>query len=472
MYKQEVLDYVDAIDTTIMESEINVLISIGQSYQKALSIIESIDDDKNDIVKESYSIFQEGLTDSIKGIFSNLFNFFKKIFQNVKNMMLKIFSDKRLIYTANILRISEQVEMIGKSKFVKESYSDNGDIYQEGLINKTPQEKLMATAKKAREENIKEQKKAHKEEETIAKQKAKTILKDTDISKYLPKGFNKNTLYRELSENEIINIAEFIAKVAPTSEFDQCVSSIRRIMNESKPSMGIIKKIRLYMTIGQIFAEERFVRAFQELSTITPLRKVNANVSMQFANANNDINNKAEEKIKYLKETDSDKLEKDLDLIQKFCDTLGKAFNDTSGVSSFEYDKLKNAMYGGRPVKSLLSLLANQFVGMVHNIPAIVKNIDTINTYLYTAHHNFAAIYDEDVNIRKELKIKTNKTMQMAMITLDNIKEETYGWTDDQSYNHQTYAHGNPLTFIMGGPFTASVKIIQFVITKDNSLLY
>ena len=50
MYKQEVLDYVDAIDTTIMESEINVLISIGQSYQKALSIIESIDDDKNDIV--------------------------------------------------------------------------------------------------------------------------------------------------------------------------------------------------------------------------------------------------------------------------------------------------------------------------------------------------------------------------------------------------------------------------------------
>ena len=47
------------VDDTIFESEINVLASMAESYQKALKILECVDYDEN-VIQESFSLYMKG----------------------------------------------------------------------------------------------------------------------------------------------------------------------------------------------------------------------------------------------------------------------------------------------------------------------------------------------------------------------------------------------------------------------------
>ena len=46
------------VDDTIFESEINVLASMAESYQKALKILECVDYDEN-VIQESFSLYMK-----------------------------------------------------------------------------------------------------------------------------------------------------------------------------------------------------------------------------------------------------------------------------------------------------------------------------------------------------------------------------------------------------------------------------
>ena len=146
---QIILEYVE--DARV-ESEIDVLLAIGEGYSKILTIASENDFKNMDTVMESFGIFMEADSDnnssgqknasSIKTLFTKIINFVKETFKKISGVFKKKFiNNKSNIYlVGNILRIMdalEKVEQPNKPKPVNEynstEFSDE-DIYQEGLF--------------------------------------------------------------------------------------------------------------------------------------------------------------------------------------------------------------------------------------------------------------------------------------------------------------------------------------------------
>ena len=140
---QIILEYVE--DARV-ESEIDVLLAIGEGYSKILTIANENGFENLDTIMESFGIFMESdsssddnssgnkTTSSIKALFAKIINFIKEAFRKISGVFKRRFVDnKKNIYLAgNVLRIMdalEKVEQPNKPNPVNEY--DSSDIFSD-----------------------------------------------------------------------------------------------------------------------------------------------------------------------------------------------------------------------------------------------------------------------------------------------------------------------------------------------------
>ena len=420
---QIILEYVE--DARV-ESEIDVLLAIGEGYSKILTIANENGFENLDTIMESFGIFMESdsssddnssgnkTTSSIKALFTKIINFIKEAFRKISGVFKRRFVDnKKNIYLAgNVLRIMdalEKVEQPNKPNPVNEYdssdiFSDE-DIYQEGLFKPS----------KAKREADKT---------AMAFRLKRTYAKEMNLKKLKTaiKSFKKDT-WPQFDEGVIRNAAMLL-------EMSNSLGKIRSKMDEmTKP--GYLSKLG-----SRANAEED--------------KKVQKNIDRQISK--NGI----------------DKVEQDLKLIENFAETFGKALNYISKRDNFSVANCKRIVYGGHPIKQGLASTADCLFGIFNRTSKILPDINKYGELLYDAHETLSDYVKKDERIRNTMNIKMNKVINKLMFVLDAIKEETYGWEDDP-FNKQSYGSFNIFTLNAGGPFTIAYKLIMTALTKDPS---
>ena len=409
------------IDRMIDISETEVMIAICESYQKIMNMF--VNSDNESIILESCLIMESednGNKSSIKNILTRIFDFFKKVVNKIANHFKKILDKKKeIIYVTNCLRIVECLKFMNKPSMTQEAFVDD----------------------KERKEALKRM----NEKKKIAKAVHKDLSNrnEKDVAKNIKKTFNKNNLYYDLSVNDIRSIVS-----AATSDLtDEEFNKLKKLINDTEIGMNEVNP-KYEKKLKQILGMSKYMNESNKVM-----------VSMR-----------ADFNIKRQSDKDKAKVEKDLNVLKAMSESLGKTLNDISNTSVFEFDNIKNIVYGGHTVRSSIGAVANWLAGCLKNIPELLKNASEYERTLYDTHHDMTDYFEQDVKERKELGIKTNKLLAGTMFMLDNIKEETYGWKDDVIFNNQSYGQGNPVTMIMGGPFTVAFKIVNYLITKDSSV--
>lgn len=436
----------ESIDDLRFQSEIDVLISIGESYQKALDIFMTGDSDQI-IVLESVGIFSESTGSSIVELFNKIFNFFKAAFSRFSNFIKKKFvnREKDLIFNINMLRIMEQLKTA--TKVTQEAASDemDEDLYQEGLFSSTPSERLARDAQR----HLKDEK----------KEAQKQLKSQQKMSKVLRKQYKRQDFYRELSEQEILDVVKQVTANLSTDEFNKLKNTLINAENQD------IKKIEQDTMHNLMFLynlSEYMGKTKPKLESIGKGYMTDERKSSMKDKVENNLEKSAQKH-------GNAKLKEDLKLLQEMADTLGKTLNQMSRRDNFSYDNLKSMVYGGRPVKSIFGSVANCLFGIIKNGKEILPRLSTYGDILYSAHHQLADYVEKDEETRKEMGLEVNKTIKAVMFILDNIKEETYGWDDDFFFNKQSYGNGDIAALSYGGPFTICMGIIMFALTKDAS---
>ena len=407
---QLLYEILNEIDSNNNESEIAVMMAICESYTKLANIISNTDH----IVQES----SDNTHNSIKDFISKIYNFCKSVINKITNYFKKILNKKKeLTYVVNSLRILEYIKTMKRDK-----------VTQEAFLNSKDNERNEALKR------VNDKKKVAKSINKDIKRNEKKVAKD------IKKTFNKNNLYYDLSVNDIKEIVNHVTSDMTDDEFDK----LKKLINDTEIKMNDVSP-KFKKKLKQIIDMSDY---------IDHTNKTLANVKTDFNIAKKGAQN-------------PQKVEHDLGVLKNVAESFGKTLNDMSNTAIFDFDNIKNIAYGGHPIKSSLGAVANWIAGCLKNIPELLKNATEYERRLYDTHHIMTDYFENDIEQRKELGIKTNKMLSGTIMLLDNIKEETYGWQDDVFYNLQSYGQGNGMTLMLGGPFTTLFKAINYLLTKD-----
>lgn len=442
----------ECVEDARTESEIDVLLAIGEGYSKILTIANENDFKDLDTVMESFGIFMEADSDSnssgqknassIKTLFTKIINFVKETFKRISGVFKKKFiNNKSNIYlVGNILRIMdalEKVEQPNKPKPVNEynstEFSDE-DIYQEGLFGSSE--------------------KREKTKREIDKTKIALKLKlDT---------YRKEMNMKELTLSDIKAIVDVVTDGLSKEEFKKLKTAINSFKKDVYPQFdeGVIRNAAMLLEMSDGLGKMR--HKMDEIMKPGYLSKLGPK-----ANAKED--QKVKKNIdKQINKVGVDKVNQDLKLIETFAETFGKALNYVSKRDNFTVANCKRIVYGGHPIKQGLAATADCLFGIFHRTLKIIPDIDRYGDMLYETHEALQEYVEKDERIRNAMDIQMNKTIKALMFVLDSIKEETYGWEDDP-FNKQSYGSFNIFTLNAGGPFTIAYKLIMTALTKDPS---
>ena len=426
-------ELLNAIDEAVDQAEINVLLAIGESYCKIMTIVDSADED----VIQEYAIFNESFSlEGLKNLFVKAANFIKAGLNKIANMIEKrIVKDKRcLMVLGNMLLVADALSK--KRKTITESFedADSDDIYQEGLFSK-------------KTENEKRYSELTHTENKI----------DKSFTKSLKKLVNDDIYHRRLNNTEINQLVNILSESMTTDDWKK----FRNDINEVVRTEG-----------GQIAKD-----TFQNLAFVKSVSEElkHAKYVREQAMINEGIRNAKE------KHGDT-RVKMDVKLVEKFQKTMGEAFNNLSKTKTFSTHQCMKIIYGEDRVKTLVSTLGNALFGLVEAVPKTVKEVkvESNNIFdfmikvpnqiaydmgeagsnLYNAQHNFKDYITHDKWTRKEAGVSMNKTVEGVMFALDNLKEETWGYQDDFVFNYQAYSNGNLVALNMGGPFTMTVRLL------------
>ena len=426
-------ELIQEIDKAVDDAETNVLIAVGESYVKLLTIMQHTN---NESIIQEYAVFTEA---SVKETFSNIISkighFLSTAFNKLTSVISKrIMKDKKaLMMHANMLLIADALD---KKKVTTESFEDDDldDIYQEGLFDKlTPEEKANKKKFKA-----------------LSKEQTKM---DKEFVKSLKKLLNTEIFIRRLTSKEITDITNMLSSTMTNKDYKDFKKDINNVTK----------------TKGGTFGTDT-------LRNLTLIKNIDKTIKGIRQAENEKIIQKRLDKV-----DDERKVNMDIALVKKFADTIGKGFDDLSQTKSFTFDQCMNIVYGKNRVGTLCGTLANAIFGLVERVPRTLKDVkqessnisEFINglkgfateiqndgTKLYAAHHEFDDYQQRDKRERADLGVDANYLVRDVMFALDNFKEETYGWQDDLPFNYQSYTKGNLTTMNMGGPCTMTVKLL------------
>lgn len=470
MNQSVLLEYVDDI---IFESEIDVLIAITESYQKALTMFEYVDYDDS-IIQESFSIYMENddNVSSIKNLFKKIISFFKNVCSKIGNIIQRCFNRNKKNYTTtyNFLLIVDELNRVFSSKTFTEYFEGNIDeeVFQEALFGRTKSE-----AEKEEEEINKRQKKQEKDTEKRLSEKEKELKKNTkqhdkEFEKFvrtLRRKFKPDSLTRNLSRGDIRDIVKLICVGATKDELIKLRKSVKDITD------GNFEKVdkHIFDTMNLLTKTSTSVSEYKKVFD-AKLKKNKVINSKRMYEADQEISRK--------QRLDVNKCEFDLKLLEAFSDTFGAQLNKLSGQDHFSFENLKALVYGSNKIFTIPATIATFTTSTVFNLltkaafalsmfnpKIIIDGIRECGKELNRIDDEFNDFADNDIQLRKEYGIRLNKTMQVVRVgILDNIKEETYRW-EDCPFNATVYGvNANGPTMIAAGPLTSMVILVGTIV--------
>ena len=426
----------EQVSEVIEQSEVDVLIAIGESYCKYFSALACSPDLA--LIQESSIIFVEdgedkkNVIDKIKDVFVKAASYIKAAFQKIFSFVKKKFwkYTGQVYGTINLLAFADAIIQANPDSVVTEY-----DIIEEAL---TPEE----------EQGRKEALKRFEEKKASVKKDLKNFkASEKDVARGLKK-YYVNDVNRKILSNENINdLVNTLKKQLSKNDFIKLQHELARIGRSNKPAMSKFVDRNLAMVDDLYESMTKSARAEQEFLT---------QMNIQWKS---DIRGEKD-------------IEMRLDMVKKFADTLGKTLDELNGTKNFTYEKMTNDLYGtGAMNTALFSELIVSFKNILKNVPKVVTRTgETVNRMnevgekLYQAHKEFDNAVFEDERTRQELGMKANNSVKALLFALNQIKEESYGYTDDEVFNKKAYDDNSPLASYLGGPFSMVLKSISVAI--------
>lgn len=436
------------IDDTVNESELNVIVSIVESYQKLIRIMDESDYDES-IIQESVlfteaddvSTEKKSVGASIKEAFKRLFNAIRVGFTKIANKVKKVYATKkeRFITVVNCLRLLDVLKNTTVTP-VTEGYCDVvfEGIYQEFNDIEFDDDEII-------QEGISDSIRMYRADRRIEKA---AKLQDKPVVDALVTFYNSEIRHNVMSKKDLTELVRALAMTNPEkmSEIKAALSQLNNSNTMTQFSEETIRNYRLATALG----DELISRKAQEIE-----RKMTAKMG-------------------------ADEAKRRLDLIEKFSDTLGSAMDSVQGQKNLKKTNVANMLYGG---DTLLEKLRNKsaiFVDLgefawrtLTHLPSTYKNLEQIGVTLYEKHIDFDDAVFDDAQERKELNMKADKLAQTFLFCADGLKEETYGYKDDwfnkDVFNmfNQGYkaVPGGVAKWIIGGPISFCMKVLGYLMT-------
>lgn len=475
----------ESVEDASLESELNVLTSITESYRKALNILDSCDYNES-IVQETFSLYTESVDEngksvsSIRNLLRRVIDFFKNALKKLQNLISRVFNRNKKIYKTsyNFFLIVDEFNRVFSTKNFNEYVSGeiDEDVFMEGLFSKKNENvKEMEEHDKQNAQHekqlLKEQKKHEKELEKrsitsdeLKKRENKEYRKEFEgLVRQLRRSFKPDMFVNELSRNDIRNIVNCTLLGATKEELSKLNNAVKQI------------------TAGDM--EHVDEELYQSLNLITDLGLVTGH--KKFGNIADDQERVATNSTDGLttKQNSTDglttKQKMDLKLWDEFANTFGTELNHLAKKDIFSPEKLRLLLESNKKIidvpkaiglfttSAVFNLVTRcAFALSMFNPKKIIQDIQQCGIRLNKLHDEFYQYAEEDTKLRKELGIRLNKTMEvMKFGVIDNICEETYRFTNCP-FNTQSYNHGNTITQIAGGPITLTYILISMIIFK------
>ena len=431
MLDEMILEYVSDVTE---QSEVDLLLAIGESYCKYFSML--CNTDNIHIVQETFVFLEDGETS--ENIITKIKNVFLKAFDYIRTAFKKLsefFKKKFVRYSATINNTTNLCNIIA-ALYESDSFVNEYDVIEEAKMSPELTEALRREeAKKAAvKQQIKDLNSAKK-----------------DIYNGLKKNYASEMQRRLLSKDEVRDMVKTIRSNCSNDEFIKFRNEITSIVTSRKAEFE--KSLN-----GNISMIENMYTSMVEANKAEQEFLQNWNLS---------------EKSQKIGEKE---LELRLELLQKFSSTLGNVLNEIGNTKAFSYDAMKNSLYGtGGSIPDILSTIGKEIAGILPKIISISK-LGNMGERLYKAHKDFEdAVFEDDMK-RKDLGLKTNKSIKAILFALNQIKEESYGYTDDKMFNKIAYDSDNVAAAViagyLGGPFTILFTTLRAILHGPAALAF
>ena len=466
----------ESVEDASLESELNVLTSITESYRKALNILDSCNYDES-IVQETFSLYTESVDEngksvsSIRNLLKRVIDFFKNALKKLQNLISRVFNRNKKIYKTsyNFFLIVDEFNRVFSTKNFNEYVSDSidEDVFMEGLFSKD-------------NEAVKEMKQHDKENE---KREKDIIKRNNQIEKDLEKGSINATKLKKNEDKEYRKQVEgLVRQLRRSFKPDMFVNDlsrndIRNIVNTTLLGATKEELVKLKNAVKQI-TEGKMENIDQQLFKSLEMVTCSAySEGMKKFNKHNPIDDDIV--VSDSPSSMTTKQRMDLAIWDEFVKTFGQELNRIANRKVFSVNQMNDlindgnkvfgtvktvALFTGSAVFNLVTRCA--FALSMFNPKKIIQDIQQCGICLNKLHDEFYRYAEEDTKLRKELGIHLNKTMEvMKFGVIDNISEETYRFTNCP-FNTQSYNHGNAVTQIAGGPITLVYILISMILFK------
>ncbi len=465
----------ESVEDASLESELNVLTSITESYRKALNILDSCDYNES-IVQETFSLYTESVDEngksvsSIRNLLRRVIDFFKNALKKLQNLISRVFNRNKKIYKTsyNFFLIVDEFNRVFSTKNFNEYVSGeiDEDVFMEGLFSKkndNVKEMEEHDKQNAQREKqlLKEQKKHEKELEKrsitsdeLKKRENKEYRKEFEgLVRQLRRSFKPDMFVNDLSRNDIRNIVNVTLLGVTKEELVKLKNAVKQITEGKMENIDQQLFKSLEMVTCSAYSEG--MKKFNKHNPIDDITVSDSHSNM------------------------TTKQRMDLAIWDEFVKTFGQELNRLANRKVFSVNQMNDlindgnkvfgtvktvALFTGSAVFNLVTRCA--FALSMFNPKKIIQDIQQCGIRLNKLHDEFYQYAEEDTKLRKELGIRLNKTMEvMKFGVIDNICEETYRFTNCP-FNTLSYNHGNTLTQIAGGPITLTYVLISMIIFK------
>ena len=445
----------ESVEDASLESELNVLTSITESYRKALNILDSCDYNES-IVQETFSLYTESVDEngksvsSIRNLLRRVIDFFKNALKKLQNLISRVFNRNKKIYKTsyNFFLIVDEFNRVFSTKNFNEYVSGeiDEDVFMEGLFskkNENVKEMEEHDKQNAQREKqlLKEQKKHEKELEKrsitsdeLKKRENKEYRKEFEgLVRQLRRSFKPDMFVNELSRNDIRNIVNCALLGATKEELSKLKNAVKQITEGKMENIDQQLFKSLEMVTCSAYSEGK--KKFNKHNPIDDITVSDSHSNM------------------------TTKQRMDLAIWDEFVKTFGQELNRLANRKVFSVNQMNDLINDGNKVFGTVKTVALFTTSAVFNLVTrcafalsmfnpkkIIQDIQQCGMRLNKLHDEFYQYAEEDTKLRKELGIHLNKTMEiMKFGVIDNICEETYRFTNCP-FNTQSYNHGNTIT--------------------------
>ena len=485
------LDILTDIELEQNKSELNVLYSICESYNKILQMMNESQDDS--FIQESV-LFTEAddvkkdpsFKDKFLAIISKIFDALKNLIVKAIDIVTKIFIKHKTSHYAaiNCLNILDAFQHVSVSSVIQESglcVVEFDGIYAEYNTDEVNEEIVQEKWSPIDEMRYK------KAEKNIAKAKGMEITPD-EIAKGLKKFYNVEVRHKIISKKEITDIVKCICMTAPPGTVEELKSMIKKFEDTDEMKKLSNEALRYHSFITETVAKKNQERwdklcsmkrkqcktveqADAEMKVMESLVE-GVGATLGKLTKNRAIGNKNV----VMDLTTENFLKAGIRLTGDVSHGIMKSFVD---VASLMYSSITQIpqILGSLKQKVLMLTTNIKEKGTINTgVEMIGKTKETVDkaltktgSELRDEYEDFQRTYHKEDDKLKELGLRTNKLVKTVKFCADGLGEETIiigqDEINDDLYRQENWKDPKKLPvligkMIYGGPCTFTMKII------------